>query len=158
MSTQVFQELQRRLAAAGVSYQVVTHAPVFTSEEAARVRGTPLGSGAKALLCKTGDHFTLLVLPADRKLDGKRVQRELGVKSLRFATKEELFALTGLAPGAVPPFGSLFNLPTCLDPALGEYAEINFNAGDHATSMKLAYADYVAFEKPRLIAASTPPT
>lgn len=157
MTSAVFQELQRRLQAAGVPFQVVTHPPVFTSEEAAQVRGTPLSSGAKALVCKAGERFTLLVLPADRKLDGKRVQRELGVKSLRFATKEELLELTGLAPGAVPPFGSLFNLPTCLDPALGDHAEINFNAGDHATSMKLAYADYVAFERPRLITATTPP-
>ena len=60
--------------------------------------------------------------------------------------------LTGLQPGSIPPFGSLFALPTCCDPALAANASINFNAGDHAISIQMAYADYVALEQPRLVA------
>ncbi|HMP03111.1 MAG TPA: YbaK/EbsC family protein [Gemmatales bacterium] len=151
MSVPVFERLTERLRAAGIPFTVLTHAPVYTSAEAAAARGTSLGSGAKALVVKAGPSFYLLVMPADRKLDSKKTQAGLGVKSLRFATKEELLERTGLAPGAVPPFGSLFDLPTLLDPALGQHAEINFNAGDHATSIQMTHADYVAFEKPRLL-------
>jgi Ala-tRNA(Pro) deacylase len=157
MPANVCAELQRRLRDAGISFQLLTHAPVYTSEQAAQVRGTPLSSGAKALVCKLGDTFALFVIPADRKLDGKRVQRELGCKTLRFASRDELLAQTGLTPGAVPPFGSLFGLPTYVDPTLGENTHINFNAGDHAVSMTMAFADYLAFEKPRLITATQEP-
>jgi Ala-tRNA(Pro) deacylase len=58
---------------------------------------------------------------------------------------------TGLQPGAIPPFGSLFNLPTYCDPALAETPHINFNAGDHAISVQMAYADYIRAEKPVLV-------
>lgn len=157
MSASVSAELQRRLREAGVSFQLLTHAPVYTSEEAALVRGTALSSGAKALVCKIGDSFALFVIPADRKLDGKCVQRELRCRGLRFASREELLALTGLTPGAVPPFGSLFGMPTYVDPALAANTHINFNAGDHAISISLPFADYLAFEKPRLITATHGP-
>jgi Ala-tRNA(Pro) deacylase len=124
---------------------------VFTSEEAAAVRGTSLASGAKALVVKAGDAFALLVLPADRKLDSRKARTSLGVKALRFATREEVEQLTGLQPGSIPPFGSLFGLPTLCDPALAANVSINFNAGDHAVSVQMNYADFLAVEQPRMV-------
>jgi Ala-tRNA(Pro) deacylase len=151
MTPTVFDRLNARLQEAGILFTVLRHQAVFTSEEAAAVRGTPLSSGAKALVMKAGDEFVLLVLPADRKLDSKKARAALGVKSLRFGTKEEVEQLTGLQPGSIPPFGSLFNLPTCCDPALALNESINFNAGDHCISVQMRYADFVAVEKPRLV-------
>jgi len=124
---------------------------VFTSEQAAAVRGVSLASGAKALVVKAETQFVLLVLPADRKLDSRKARDALKVKSLRFASKEEVQSLTSLQPGAIPPFGSLFELATYCDPALGENPSINFNAGDHAVSIQMSYSDYVQAEKPQLI-------
>ena len=131
----VFDRIQEKLTAAGVAFAVLRHAPVFTSEEAAAVRGVPLSSGAKALVVKAGEAFVLLVVPADRKLDSKKARAALGVKNTRFATSEEVEQLTGLQPGSIPPFGSLFGLATTCDPALGANETINFNAGDHAISV-----------------------
>jgi len=146
----VFDRLTSKLTAAGVSFDILGHAPVFTSEEAAAVRGTTLASGAKALVCKADDRFVLFVLPADRRLASKLVRKAVGIKSLRFASKEEVEQLTGLTPGSIPPFGSLFGLPTWCDELLAEQPRINFNAGDHAISISLAYADFVQVEQPRV--------
>src|SRR5262249_20334000 len=128
--------------------------PVYTSEQAAAVRGTSLASGAKALVIKAGDQFVLFVLPADRKLDSRKAREHLGVKSLRFASREEVEQLTGLQPGSIPPFGSLFGLPTYCDGALADNASINFNAGDHCISIQMAYSDYLAVEQPVLVAVT----
>jgi Ala-tRNA(Pro) deacylase len=147
----VFERLEAKLRAAGVPFTVLRHQPVFTSEEAAAVRGVPLASGAKALVLKAGDGFVLAVLPADRKLDSKKARAAFGVKAVRFATREEVEQLTGLQPGSIPPFGSLFGLATSCDPALGENASINFNAGDHAISVQMTYADFVAVERPAAV-------
>jgi Ala-tRNA(Pro) deacylase len=152
MSPSVFERLQAKLEQAGVTFRVLHHPPVFTSEEAAAIRGAPLASGAKALVVKAGDAFALLVLPADRKLDSKKARPHLGAKSIRFATREEVEQLTALQPGSIPPFGSLFGLVTWCDPALGDQASINFNAGDHTISVQMSYADFVAVEKPNLAA------
>lgn len=144
----VFERLQSRLEQTGTPYDVLRHAPVFTSEEAAAVRGVALASGAKALICKVDQRFVMFVLPADCKLDSKRARRATNAKSLRFASRDEVAQLTGLEPGSIPPFGSLFNLETWCEPRLGDQERINFNAGDHAISLSMRYADYLAVEQP----------
>ena len=154
MAENVFERLDAWLTQYGVAYTVLRHEPVYTSEQAAAVRGAPLSSGAKALLVKAGDRFVLLVLPADRKLDSKKARDTLGVKALRFASKEEVAQLTALQPGSIPPFGSLFNLPTYCDPSLAQNASINFNAGDHAISVQMNYDDFLRVEKPALAAVT----
>ena len=150
MNETVFDRLETLLKEQGVPFMVLRHPPVFTSEAAAAVRGTSLSSGAKALVCKVDDRFVLFVLPADRRLDSKRVRQALGSRSLRFAAAEELRSLTGLAPGAVPPFGRLFQLPVYCDSRLAANERINFNAGDHAISVTMRYADYLQVENPTL--------
>jgi len=146
----VFERICEFLARNEIPFSVSHHEPVFTSEQAAAVRGVPLASGAKALVVKAGDKFALLVLPADRKLDSKKARASLGVKAIRFATKEEVLEWTSLEPGSIPPFGSLFNLPTFVDPALGLNETINFNAGDHAISIQMTHADYLRAEHPEV--------
>ena len=144
----VFDRLHEWLRRSGVAFEVLRHQPVYTSEEAAAVRGVPLASGAKALVLKAGEAFVMAVVPADRKLDSRKAKAAFGTKSLRFATPEEVERLTSLRPGSIPPFGSLFGLPTSCDPALADNPSINFNAGDHAVSVQMPYADYAGLEKP----------
>jgi Ala-tRNA(Pro) deacylase len=150
MSQSVFDCVESLLNEHGVAFDVLRHEPVYTSEEAAQIRGTPLASGAKALVCKGDERFVMFVIPADRKLDSRGVRREKDWRKLRFATREEVAELTGLTPGAIPPFGSLFGLPTMCDWRLGESEVINFNAGDHGISVSMRYEDYLLVEKPEL--------
>jgi Ala-tRNA(Pro) deacylase len=152
----VFDRLIALLEGKGVGYEVLRHAPVRTSAEAAQVRGTPLSSGAKALICSADGRFVLFVLPGDRRLDSKAVRKAMALKSLRFATRDEVLDLTSLTPGAIPPFGQLFGLPTWCDVGLTEEPTISFNAGDHAISVSLRSADYLAVEQPLRAALSEP--
>ena len=133
-----------------IVFDVLEHDPVYTSEEAAKIRGTTLSSGAKALICKAGDSFLLFVLPADRRLASKQVRKQLGLRSLRFASREEVLELTGLKPGSIPPFGSLFNLKTHCDELLRDESVINFNAGDHSISISMQYEDFIRVEQPEI--------
>lgn len=146
----ILERLVQRLEVQGIAFKLLHHDPVYTSEEAAQVRGTPLASGAKALICKADNRFIMVVMPADRRMASRRVRRSELIRSLRFASREEVAELTSLQPGSIPPFGSLFNLPTWCDHRLAAQATINFNAGDHSVSISMAYADYVAEEQPRL--------
>lgn len=150
----VFERIESHLREGGIPFTVSHHEPVFTSEQAAQVRGVPLSSGAKALILKAGEEFVMIVLPADRKLESKKARQALDVKSIRFATKEEVLQLTGLEPGSIPPFGSLFQLRTHVDPLLGENESINFNAGDHSISVQMTHADYLRIEKPKVVEVS----
>ncbi|MDE0025975.1 MAG: hypothetical protein OXP69_16300 [Spirochaetaceae bacterium] len=138
------------LRQAGAAFTEREHEAVRTSEEAAAVRGAPLHSGAKALVLKAADRFLLAVLPADCSLDSRALRGVAGTRRIRFANREELLELTGLTPGAVPPFGSLFGMETICDPKLADNGQINFNAGSHRHSVQIAYADWQAIERPRL--------
>jgi len=148
MTTTVLTRLIALLEQHHVPFQRIEHEAVYTSEEAARVRGTTLSSGAKALICKSDEQYLMFVVPAARKLDNKAVRRNLGARHLRFATAEEVLQHTSLRPGSIPPFGSLFNLPTYCDEQLAAEPRINFNAGDHCVSISLAFSDYQTVEKP----------
>ncbi len=68
----------------------------------------------------------------------------------RGARWAEVEQLTGLPPGAIPPFGRLFGLPTFCDARLADAGRINFNAADRGISVAMDFADYVAVERPAL--------
>ena len=138
------------LTAAGVPFQILHHPPVRTSAEAAAVRGTALEAGAKALVVQADDRPVHLVLPADRRIDNARLRALLNVRRLRFATPEELLALTGCAPGAVPPFGRLFGLEVVVDEELTRVDEIAFNAGSRAISLTMRGADFLRLTEGRV--------
>jgi Ala-tRNA(Pro) deacylase len=143
MGTAVTERLEQWLTAEGARYRLFEHPPVFTSEEAARVRGTPIESGAKALVLLAADAPVHVVLPGSRRVDNARVRAVLGTRTLRFATPAELLALTGCVPGAVPPFGNLFGLPVLVDAALAAREEIAFNAGTNSASIVMPCADFL---------------
>jgi Ala-tRNA(Pro) deacylase len=155
--TPVLDRLVAALRGAGIDFTQMHHAPVYTSAEAAMVRGTTLHSGAKALILKGEDSFVMVVLPADMALDSNGVRKLLGTKRMRFATKEEVLEITGgLTPGSIPPFGSLFGLSTICDQRLSENERINFNAGSHSDSIQMSYHDYVTYESPRMAVVAKP--
>lgn len=145
--TKIIQILEKE----GIKFKKYEHEPVYTSKESARVRGTDIHQGAKALVLQADKDFILYVLPADLQADLENLQKKLKVKKLRMASKESVKAKTGLEVGAVPPFGTLIGLKTYADSRLSDNKEIAFNAGSHTNSIKLRYQDFVKVEKPQII-------
>ena len=100
----------------------------------------------------------LFVLPADLRLDSRRLRRELGVRRTRFASREELWELTGLVPGSVPPFGPpILPFELYVDVGITENSRIAFNAGSLRDSVVLSVDDYLRVAQPtRVISFSRP--
>jgi Ala-tRNA(Pro) deacylase len=147
----VFDRIVALLTREGADFAVVEHAPVRTSEEAAEVRGTPLAQGAKALVLEAGGGFVMAVISASRRVDFAKLKAHLGTRKPRFATAEEVRAVTGCEPGGVPPFGGLFGLRVVMDPSLAALERIDFNAGERTRSVDMACADYVRIAGPELV-------
>ncbi len=144
--------IRQLFKSAGIVAREVEHAPTATSEESAAARGEPLYVGAKALLLKTDELFRLFVLPADAKLDSAAVKSELKLKKLRFATREELFALTGLVPGSVPPFGApVLPFELFADSDIGAKEDkVAFNAGFLTRSMIMTATEWKQVAQPHV--------
>ena len=134
-----------------VSYQLYEHPPVYTSEEAAKVRGVELKTGCKSMVLKKKDGgFILVNVAADRKIDFKVLERQLGTK-LSFASKEEVLKATNCESGSVPPFGKLFGLPTFIDPSVLENEYVNFNIGLLTRSVRISREDLVRLMEPAVL-------
>ncbi len=145
------------LHGAGVDYRHAEHEPTLTSEDSARVRGEPLEIGGKALLLKVADEFRLFVLSASRKLDSGAIKKRFGIKSSRFASRDELAELTGLVPGSVPPFGRpILPFELYVDTSITENERIAFNAGSLTDSLVISTAEYLCLAKPEVFTFSAP--
>lgn len=137
-----FKLIKKMLDEHGVDYSVYEHEPVYTSEQAARVRGVELKTGVKALVLKTREgRFVIGLVAADRKIDLKKLARAVKTKSLRLASPEEVLKLTGCEVGSVHPFGNLYNIPTYMDKSVLENDVVNFNAGLHTISISMRSKD-----------------
>jgi len=149
VATDVLDRIRELLSAAGVEYRDVSHEPTLTSEDSARARGEPLRVGGKALVLKVDDTFRLFVLSAVCKLDSAAIKRHFGAKKLRFATGEELRETTGLAQGAVPPFGKpILPYDLFVDESVFANEIIAFNAGSLTTSIIMSVQDYRRVAQP----------
>lgn len=139
----LFPRLCAWLEGQGAAYRTVRHEPTFTSEESARVRGEDVAVGGKAIVLKTDETFRIVVLSAALKVDSKKVKEHFRVKNVRFATSEELLALTGLVPGSVPPFGRpILELELTVDASVFRNDRIAFNAGSLTDSVIMSIDEY----------------
>ena len=147
------------LSEAGVQFKEIHHDPTSTSEESARARGEDISIGGKAIVMKVGDTFRLFVLSAARRVDSRKVKNLFGVKAVRFATKEELLQLTGLAPGSVPPFGRpILDLDLVVDRSIALNERIAFNAGSLTDSIVMQTADYLRIVRTEVVDFSQVPS
>lgn len=139
------------LGAQAAPHRRMIHPPVRTSEEAAAARGEPIEIGGKSLVMKLGpERFAVFALSAARRIHGSRIRKHLRVPRLRFATRDELMQLTGLAPGCVPPFGPpvFDHLTLYVDQSIARNERIAFNPGDHTVSIIMAVDAYLAVACP----------
>lgn len=144
-----FLKLQSLLDKHKVVYKVFNHEPVFTSEQAAKIRGGGgnLREGAKALVFMAEEKPIMIVVSGAFQIDTKKFKSLFKVHDLRMATPEEVEQITGVKIGAVHPFGNLFGIPLYIDESLAENEEIIFNAGLHTRSIRMEFADFKSLTK-----------
>jgi Ala-tRNA(Pro) deacylase len=141
----LFETISSFLRDRNISFRTVHHQPTFTSEESAKARGEEVRTGGKAIVLKIDDAFKLFVLSAALKIDSKKLKEYFHAKSIRFATKEELHSLAGLAPGSVPPFGRpILDFDLYIDSSILQNENIAFNAGSLTDSIIMTTTDYLA--------------
>ena len=138
----------------GVEYTLFEHQPVYTSEEASKVRNVELKTGVKAMLIKSkdGGNYLLADIAADRRIDFPKLESLTKAKHFRFATRDEVLAATKCEPGSVHPLGHLFGIETYLDNSVLENEYVNFNIGMLTKSVKIKSRDLLRVVEPDLLA------
>ncbi|HLD39103.1 MAG TPA: YbaK/EbsC family protein [archaeon] len=129
-------------------YKILTHERVYTSEQAAKIRGVPLSSGVKAMVVKSEKGFFLVLVPGNKKIDFNKLMPKIGKAKL--ASAEDVFRLTGCEVGSVHPFGNLFGLQVFMDRHILDNSTVNFNAGLHEISINMRSRDMAETIKPEI--------
>lgn len=135
-----------------IHYTLMTHSPAYTAQSAAATLHIPGKELAKTVVVRAGEETLLAVLPASYPVDLEKLGQVVG-KPVRLATEQEFISLfPDCELGAMPPFGSLYNLPVYAEESLAADEMIVFNAGTHRDAMRMRYDDFVRLEAPRVCA------
>lgn len=155
--TNTHQRLIALLSEQGAQYRVVEHEAVGKCEAVSEIRGTELGQGAKALVCKVKGNgvkkHILAILAADQQADLSQLASHFGGIKASLASPAEVDDLTACVFGAIPPFSFHPDLTLVADPLLFErFDEVAFNAGLLEKSVIMSSADYLRIAQPELVA------
>jgi len=155
-SRNVHQHLITLLEQQEARFRVVEHEAVGKCEAVSEIRGTALGQGAKALLCKIKGNgvkkHVLAILAADLQADLSRLAQHFGGSKASLASPAEVDALTACVFGAIPPFSFHPDLHLVADPVLFQrFDDIAFNAGLLEKSVIMNTSDYLRIARPELV-------
>jgi Ala-tRNA(Pro) deacylase len=146
----IFDRIKALLDQHHFDYKVFEHEHVVTSEDAARIRGTDIRNGAKALVLQSkSGRFFMIVISAAERVDLKKFKQVINEKNVSLASPEEVLKKTGCTVGSVPPFGNLFDIPVYIDSSFLNKERIVFSAGSHTKSIEMNLKDYLEIVKPR---------
>jgi len=101
-----------------IPYSALTHTTAYTAQGAAATMQISGKELAKTVVLWTGEEMILAVLPAPNQVRLDKLAAELG-RPVRLATEQEFSSLfPDCELGAMPPFGSLYNVPVYVDESL----------------------------------------
>ncbi len=149
-SENIRNEIVRLVRHHELEFNHLIHEATPTSEDSARVRGTLLEEGIKALILKgkNSKKNYQFNLQSHQKLDMKVVADLVGEKC-EFEDPAVIRERFGLEIGGVPPFGNLMNLETFFDEKIKSLNTVAFNCGLLTESIIMKGEDLVKLIQPK---------
>jgi len=135
----------------GIAHTTVKHQPVFTVDQAARLRGEVAGGHTKNLFLRDKKHELYLVVALeDAGIDLKGLHRLLGATGrFSFGSSDLLREVWGVEPGAVTPFGAINDtngrVTVVLDAAMMEHTTLNYHPLVNTMTTSIKREDLVKF-------------
>jgi Ala-tRNA(Pro) deacylase len=134
----------------GIAHDTVRHPPVYTVEESLRVVGELPGGHFKNLFLRDKPgRMWLLVMPAERSIDLKRLAELLGTSRLSFASAARMERCLGVGAGAVTPFAVINDhdneVTVVFDEELLPLGRINLHPLENTATTGIAPAELIRF-------------
>lgn len=148
----IAKKLIKYLAKTKIKYEPILHKTVFTAYDKASTLKLPLKTIGKTLILKTDKSLALALIPANKNLDKAKIKKlingqrkkenQKAVKEVGFASEKLMNNnFKGMKPGAIPPFGNVWDFPTFIDKGLLFQPKIIVNGGDYKCSIKISPAE-----------------
>jgi Ala-tRNA(Pro) deacylase len=134
-----------------VKYVTIRHSPAFTAQEVAESAHIPGRIMAKTVMVEIDGELAMTVLPSNHRVIMDDLCALTGTEEVRIAREDEFcHVFPDCEPGAMPPFGNLYDLSVFVSPDLAEESEIAFNAGTHTEVIRMMFHDFDVLVKPRV--------
>jgi Ala-tRNA(Pro) deacylase len=142
-------KLDEMLTNRHIPFERLPHRSAYTANRIAQLLHVPGKEMAKTVLLRADGRYVLAVLPATHHVDLDQLRQRLAAQQVEMASEEEMDRLfPDCERGAIPPFGSLYNLQTVVDDSLAEDDKIVFEAQDHENAIRMAFRDFETVEHP----------
>jgi Ala-tRNA(Pro) deacylase len=140
-----------------IAYEVDTHPRAVTANRLAAAEGVSGYDVAKPVLLNVGGQLAMVVIPGAEVVDLERASEVLGGNEARLATEDEFVSVfDDCEPGAEPPFGNLYGIPTFLDEDLRARERIVCRDGSHTETVTIAMSDYLRLVQPEIVDIALP--
>ncbi len=151
----VYTKIKNYFTTNNISYREIKHPPGATAEEYHNAVGCRYEQQAKCLLVRVkgleGKYYSIVVIPAQKRLDLEVLKTCLNAKELRMANKDELKQVTYCNFGEVPPLAKIFNIRLVMDKDFLKEKEIYMNAGKVDVSFVVNPLEIQKLESPVMI-------
>ena len=146
------QKLKDFLDSNGVKYIVMKHSEAYTAQEVAAAVHIDGKRIAKTVMVNLDGKMAMAVLPASYQINFEQLKEETKAQKAELSSEVEFKdRFPGCQTGAMPPFGNLYDMDVWVAATLVEDADILFNAGTHSELVKMAYNDFEALVRPKVI-------
>jgi Cys-tRNA(Pro)/Cys-tRNA(Cys) deacylase len=125
-----------------VAHEIV-HLPAFstTAKKAADLLGVELREICKTLVFVTDGGPVAVLVPGDLQAKPRLVRAVVGCRKASLAKADDVLAITGYRPGAVPPCGLALDLPVVADERLLASEVVYCGGGTTTTMLKIRSDD-----------------
>lgn len=148
--------ISKFLDSQGIEYQLCTHSRAYTAQGTAQAQHLSGKRLAKVVIVVADNNkMVMTVVPASCRVDLEKMGKLLNTTWIRLATEEEfkdIFPQCEL--GAMPPLGNIYHLDVWIDEIFQNYPTISFNAGTHAETIQMSFADFERLVHPKEAAFS----
>mgnify|MGYP006282928951 CR=1 FL=1 len=135
-----------------IEYVIITHSKAYTAQRIAAAAHVPGKEIAKTVMVKVDGDLVMVVLPGTEKVSLSKLKKTLNAKEAKVADETEFeHKFPDCELGAMPPFGSLYDLKVLVDRKLTKDDYIYFNACSHRELVKMSFETYSKIEKPKIV-------
>jgi len=129
----------------GARYEVSMHGHSHSSLETARCANVSPGQLAKSVILEDETGCVMDVIPADKIIMLGEFSRFVGRHRLKLAGEARIAALfDDCDPGAIPPVGMAWGLPTIVDDELETNDVVFMEGGDHERLLRMSHEQFHA--------------
>jgi len=131
-------------------YQYCTHSPAYTAQGTAHAQHISGKELAKVVMIMADMKLLMAVVPASCRVDLTKLRALLHSNSIRTASEDEFKNIfPDCELGAMPPLGNLYHLDVWMDETFRSHPSIIFNAGTHAQTIQMSFADFERLVQPK---------